>query len=117
MAELADDRLVVDAVYVDLVHDALADRAGAHGQAPRGGAGEAYREVAGTLVPRGDGGEHVGLVEVVDRVGQQPAAAAVVLLAAKAHVDDVHAVLVGGLQRVENVLRSGFGDVAPGKTL
>src|SRR5512143_1148324 len=45
-AELADDGLVVDAVDVDLVHDALADRAGARGKGPRSGAGKAHREVA-----------------------------------------------------------------------
>ena len=75
------------------------------GRERRMGLGVAIAFVAG-----GHGHDHVGDVEVVDGLGQEVLDA--VGAAAEAHVHDVHAVRVGGIERVEDVLGAGVRDVA-----
>ena len=84
----------------------MADRARARRQRPRGGTRVVDGEVAGPFVTGGHGDDHVGPVEVVDRVVEQESAAAVVARAAQAHVGDVEAVGIRLFERVEDVLRA-----------
>ena len=102
----------------DVDADEVADRDGTGRQRARRGTGRLDRVEAGAAVAGGDRDDHPGLVEIVDGVHEQVREAHVAALpvrAAEAHVDDVHAVLVGGLERVEDVLAAGVRRRCPGR--
>ena len=102
--EVTDHGLVVDAGHLDDVDDRVADGARAGGQGALTGTRVVDGEVTGALVAGGHRHDHVGPVEVVDRLGQQEGAAAVVAGAAEAHVGNVHPVGVRLVEGVEDVL-------------
>ena len=90
----------------------MADGAGAGGQRARRRTRVVDGEVAGAFVAGSDRDDHVGAVEVVDRVVEQEGATAVVAGAAEAHVGDLEAVGVGVVQRVEDVLGASRAGLA-----
>ena len=72
--------------------------------------GRADGEAAGALVAGRGHDDHAGRDRVVEALGEQVVVA--VVPAAERQVEDVHAVVHGGLDRVEDVLAAGVLDVA-----